>query len=425
MGSDTDSRGRVGVVHGEAQPWNWPELTARVKIEQMPYLGSPHIEENSSGATRPWKLRPLRSVLRDKDHGWGPLLWVLYLGFFFVQPVVDHVSLKHWLFDGVGAAIFLVLYWGMFLLERPRVLVHVGGMVLLGVTFFPLNGGACTFFIFAAAMVPYLVDTQMRAIAGLGIIAGIGAIEGFLLHASGWTLFYAAIFPLLIGAGNVFFAERNRMNRKLRTANEEIENLAKVAERERIARDLHDVLGHTLSVITLKSELAGKLIDRDPQRAGKEIREVEQISRQALSDVRDAIRGYRSQGLVAELAQAKTTLETAGLAVQCDAATTMKLPAVHESVLSLAVREAVTNVVRHAQAHTCRMRLEQQNGSCRLEIHDDGCGTSNGEGNGLRGMRERVEMLGGTLNRTTEAGTTLSITLPLREGAPKREGLQN
>jgi two-component system sensor histidine kinase DesK len=215
------------------------------------------------------------------------------------------------------------------------------------------------------------------------------------------------------------------MNRKLRKANEEIENLAKVAERERIARDLHDVLGHTLSVITLKSELAGKLIDRDPQRAGKEIREVEQISRQALTDVRDAIRGYRSQGLVAELAQAKSTLETAGLTVQCDAATTMKLPAVQESVLSLAVREAVTNVVRHAQARTCRMRLEQQNGSCRLEIHDDGCGSSNGEGNGLRGMRERVEMLGGTLNRSTEAGTTLTITLPLKQVVPKNEGCQN
>jgi two-component system sensor histidine kinase DesK len=144
-----------------------------------------------------------------------------------------------------------------------------------------------------------------------------------------------------------------------------------------------------------------------------------------LSDVRDAIRGYRSQGLVAELAQAKTTLETAGLTVQCDAATTVKLPAVQESVLSLAVREAVTNVVRHAQARSCRMRLEQQNGSCRLEIHDDGCGTSNGEGNGLRGMRERVEMLGGTLNRSTEAGTTLTITLPLKEITPKREGFQN
>jgi two-component system sensor histidine kinase DesK len=100
----------------------------------------------------------------------------------------------------------------------------------------------------------------------------------------------------------------------------------------------------------------------------------------------------------------------------------MKLPAVQESVLSLAVREAVTNVVRHAQARTCRMRLEQQNGSCRLEIQDDGRGSSNGEGNGLRGMRERVEMLGGTLRRNTESGTTLTITLPLKEMAPVGEG---
>ncbi len=391
----------------------------------MPFLGSRQFEAGSSAGRWSLKLRPLRSVIQDRDHGWGPLLWVLYLGFFFVQPVVDHVSRKLWAFDALGAAIFLVLYWGIFLLERPRPLVHVGGMVLLGVLYLPYNAGGCTFFIFAAAMVPFLVDTQARAIAGLGAIAAVAAVEGFFLPMSNWERFWAAVFPVFIGAGNVFFAERNRMNRKLRKANEEIENLAKVAERERIARDLHDVLGHTLSVITLKSELAGKLIERDPQRAGKEIREVEQISRQALSDVRDAIRGYRSQGLVAELAQAKTTLETAGLTVQCDAATTMKLPAVQESVLSLAVREAVTNVVRHAQARTCRMRLEQQNGSCRLEIHDDGCGSSNGEGNGLRGMRERVEMLGGTLHRNTEAGTRIIITLPLKEVMSKNEGCQN
>ncbi len=391
----------------------------------MPLLGSRQIDDSSPSGIGRMKLRPFRSVIRDRDHGWGPLLWVLYLGFFFVQPIADKVGLKLWLLDALGAAIFLILYWGIFLLERPRVYVHVGGMVLLGIAFLPYNFGSCTFFIFAAAMVPFLVDTQARAIAGLAAIAAIGAIEGLALHAGGWELFWAAGFPAFIGAGNIFFAERNRMNRKLRKANEEIENLAKVAERERIARDLHDVLGHTLSVITLKSELAGKLMDRDPQRAGKEIREVEQISRQALTDVRDAIRGYRSQGLVAELAQAKSTLETAGLTVQCDAATTVKLPAVQESVLSLAVREAVTNVVRHAQARTCRMRLEQQNGSCRLEIHDDGCGSSNGEGDGLRGMRERVEMLGGTLQRSTEAGTTLTITLPLKQVAPADEGCQN
>jgi two-component system, NarL family, sensor histidine kinase DesK len=363
----------------------------------------------------PFKLKPWNIILKDKDHGWSPLLWVLYLGFFFIDPIASHASAKIWLLDLGGASVFILLYLGLFFLECPRSLAHIAGMVVLGLLFQRINDGAGTFFIFAAAMLPFCVETQLAAVIGLAIIGTLGAVEGLLLHINSWTLFFCSLFPVLVGAGNTFFAERNRMNRKLRKANEEIEHLAKVAERERIARDLHDVLGHTLSVITLKSELAGKLIDRDPQRAGKEILEVSEISRQALSEVRDAIRGYRAKGLAAELAQAKSTLEIAGLSVQCDAATTVKLPAMQESVLSLAVREAVTNVVRHAQARTCRLRLEQQNGSCQLEIQDDGRGSSNGEGNGLRGMRERVEMLGGTLQRTNDSGTTLTITLPLKD----------
>ncbi|MFZ0733792.1 MAG: sensor histidine kinase [Candidatus Sulfotelmatobacter sp.] len=362
-----------------------------------------------------FKLKPWRTIFRDKEHGWSPLLWVVYLGFFYIDPVLSHASARIWALDIAGGVAFILLYFGLFALVNPNFYIHIGGMVLLGIAFMPVNVGACTFFIFAAAMLPFCVDTRTAAVVGLLTVGAVGAIEGLFLHVNNWTLFYSALFPIIIGAGNTFFAERNRMNRRLRKANEEIEHLAKVAERERIARDLHDVLGHTLSVITLKSELAGKLIERDPERAGKEIREVEQISRQALSDVRDAIRGYRSKGLAAELAQAKSTLETAGLAVQCDAATTMQLPAMQESVLSLAVREAVTNVVRHARATSCRLRIEQQNGSCRLEIADDGQGFVTMEGNGLRGMRERVEMLGGTLERRNKSGTTLTITLPLKE----------
>jgi len=367
------------------------------------------------GNAGPFKLKPWSAIVKDKDHGWSPLLWVVYLGFFFIDPVVNHASQGLWTYDILGAAVFLLLYFGLFVLECPRAYMHIGGMVLLGVLFLPINMGACTFFIFAAAMLPFCVGTQLTAWIGLVVIGGIGALEGLVRHITGWTLFYSALFPVIIGAGNTFFAERNRMNRQLRKANEELEHLAKLAERERIARDLHDVLGHTLSVITLKSELAGKLIDRDPGRAGKEIREVEQISRQALSEVRDAIRGYRTGGLAAELAHAKATLETAGVAVQCDAATSVQLPAIEESVLSLAVREGVTNVVRHARASNCRLHVAQQDGSCRLEIADDGQGFYTLEGNGLRGMRERVEMLGGTLERTNRSGTTLIITLPLRD----------
>jgi two-component system sensor histidine kinase DesK len=378
--------------------------------------------ESLGNGGSPWKLKPWRTILKDKDHGWSPLLWVVYLGFFFVDPVVSHASARIWVLDIAGAIVFLFLYFGLFAVECPRTAVHIGGMLLLGMLFLPINAGACTFFIYAAAMLPFCVKTQSAAVLGLVSVGIIGAVEGLLLHINGWTLFYAAVFPMIIGAGNTFFAERNRMNRKLRKANEEIEHLAKVAERERIARDLHDVLGHTLSVITLKSELAGKLMDRDAERAAKEIREVEQISRQALSDVRDAIRGYRSQGLAAELARARSTLETAGLSVQCDAATGMKLPAVQESVLSLALREAVTNIVRHAQARTCRLRLERLNGSCRLEISDDGRGCNGAEGNGMRGMRERVEMIGGTLQRSSDRGTTVAITLPMKEVLVQTEG---
>lgn len=379
-------------------------------------MGLLSFERDDCASSGPWwTLKPLSAIAKDKDHGWSPFLWVLYLGFFFIQPIHDHVSLRMWILNLLGAAVFLILYFGIFALRRPRALLHVAGMLVLGLLFQPVNSGACTFFIFAAAMLPFCVRTQVAAVFGLFTIGVIAAVDGFLLHLDLWTLFFSALFPILIGAGNTFFAERNRMNQKLRKANEEIENLAKVAERERIARDLHDVLGHTLSVITLKSELAGKLIDRDTERAGKEIREVEQISRQALSEVRDAIRGYRSKGLVAELAQAKSTLETAGLSVHFDAATSMQLPPMQESVLSLAVREGVTNVVRHAKARTCRLRIEQQNGLCRLEIADDGQGFTSMEGSGLRGMRERVEMLGGSMDRRNKSGTTLTITLPLKD----------
>src|SRR5450631_3127447 len=105
-------------------------------------------------------LKPLHSVFRDKEHGWGPFVWLVYLGFFFIQPVMDHFNAKQWTVDLLGAAVFVVLYLGIFLLEKPIPLVHIGGMVLLGMAYIPYNGGASAFFIFAGAFVPFLVDTQ-------------------------------------------------------------------------------------------------------------------------------------------------------------------------------------------------------------------------------------------------------------------------
>src|SRR5204863_1450718 len=189
---------------------------------------------------------------------------------------------------------------------------------------------------------------------------------------------------------------------------EEVAHLAKVAERERIARDLHDLLGHTLSVIILKSELASRLAATQPERAAEEIRDVERISREALAEVRAAVRGYRSAGLESELRQAGETLKTAGIELQT-AMETPPLTAIQESVFALAVREAVTNVVRHAQATVCRLSLRREGSWCQLEIADNGKGGALEEGSGLSGMRERVEALGGIVERDGSHGTLVRI----------------
>lgn len=355
-------------------------------------------------------------VATDPHQRWLPFIWLPYFGFFLLQPILEHAKLGIWIADGIGSVVFLFLFFGMFWTRPSRAIFYVFGLVALGVVFTPINGGAATFFIYAAAFIPFLCETATRAIKLIALVVAIAGLETWLAHM-GWNFFlYAGGFAAAIGAGNLFFADRNRANAKLRVANKEIEHLAKVAERERIARDLHDVLGHTLSVIILKSELAGKLVDSDPERAKAEIADVEQTSRTALAEVRSTIRGYRNTTLEEELKQAQATLRTAGVAVTAEASP-IGLSSAQESVVALVLREAVTNVVRHAQARSCKLRLSPANGICLLEIHDDGCGGDQKEGNGIRGMRERIEALGGTLVRDTTSGTRLNIQIPLKTSA--------
>jgi len=347
-----------------------------------------------------------------REPGWVAYIWLVYLVFFLWGPIADHAGPRQWLLTGLGLVAFLTLYFTFFSTCKPWNRLCIAGIVLLGVLFAPYNGGAAAFFIYAASFSPFVVDTELAAALIIAVVVAIAGLESWLLHITNGFVFPATFLSTFIGAANIYFAQRNRNMEKLRIAHEEIEHLAKVAERERIARDLHDVLGHTLSLITLKSELAGKLIDRDVAQAKAEIRDVELTARQALADVRQAIGGYRSKGLDAEIRQAKTTLETAGVKVDLESSR-IELPATQESVLALSLREAVTNVVRHAHASNCRLRLMRLNGDCHLEVHDDGQGGQQIEGNGLRGMRERVEALGGQLERDTSDGTRLKITLPV------------
>jgi two-component system sensor histidine kinase DesK len=354
----------------------------------------------------------MRLLPDDPEIGWTPYAWLIYILPFLAYPAMARVSPFQWGLTLAGLALFLVLYFWSYWLEGVEALGCAAGILLLGVLFVPFNQGAGTLFVYAAAVVAHVGRPRLA----WGLLAGIEAVialEAVLAGLSPYTWVPAGIFALLIGAISIRGVEVKRANAKLRMAQEEVERLAKTAERERIARDLHDLLGHTLSLIALKAELAGKLVERDPERAGREIREVERISREALREVRTAVAGYRSEGLQAELARARLALEASGLQFEYFAQP-VELDPEAETVLALALRESVTNVIRHAGARTCRISLEQAAEETRLEVRDDGRGGSAPEGIGLASMRERVEGLGGRLERRVETGTSLRIVLPRR-----------
>jgi two-component system sensor histidine kinase DesK len=216
---------------------------------------------------------------------------------------------------------------------------------------------------------------------------------------------------VMIGGSNLHFMRVREITAELQLSREENENLARVAERERIARDLHDVLGHTLTLITLKSALAARLAERDPARAADEMRAVESVSRDALQEIREALTGYRDAGLAREVASAEVMLQAAGVTVEQDVAPVMLTPT-EEATLALAIREAVTNVVRHAGATLCRITLREEDGTRSLAVEDDGRGKRGPDGNGLSGMRERVRALGGEISVGPGViGTRVHITL--------------
>jgi two-component system sensor histidine kinase DesK len=361
----------------------------------------------------------LRLLPEDSELGWVPYAWLVYLVGFVAGVLIPPTALWEWVVSGLGLGLFLVLYFWGYWLEGRKLLAVIGGISGLGALFLPINLGAGGFFIYAASFVGR-VGPPRTALRWLLLVSAAPGIEALALGLPWHRWVWAVGFALLIGGVNIHFSEVSRQNAMLRQARSEVEHLARVAERERIARDLHDLLGHTLSVIVRKAELASKLAERDPARAAQEIREVEKISRQALAEVRSAVRGYRSEGLAAELAAARAALEAAGVELEARVEPGPLEPA-EEAALALVLREGVTNVIRHAAARRCWVRLERAGQGLRLEVRDDGRGGAAPEGSGLRGMRERLGELGGALQADGRDGMRLCATLPgkaqAREGA--------
>ncbi len=347
----------------------------------------------------------------DPEIGWTPYLWLIYLLQVPLFVWFGGGTARDWWLVALSFSLFLPLYFGSYWVQGRNRLLIGGAQCALAIAFGLWNPGAAVFFVYAAASIGRHGRHAWRWLVGLLVLIAVTA--AIPAYQSTFTI-ASVVFSLIVGASVIHSEERREVNRRLASAHEEIERLAQIAERERIARDLHDVLGHTLSLVVLKSELASRLAGSDPARAAAEIADVERIARDALAQVRASVRGYRSQGLAAELDQARQTLASAGVRME-NRLEPVPLNASQESTLAMVIREGVTNIVRHAGATECVLSLRQQDGSAELRMADNGCGVKGAEeGLGTRGMRERVQSLGGTLQREGRAdGTELVIRIPM------------
>lgn len=379
---------------------------------------------------------------------WG--IWLMWLPF-LIQPGVIYSqipSLPRRLAALISFAFFIVVYLWASWREAYRLTraspfdsgsergwwVPFALLVGLSVTVPFIQGpSGLGALIYASASVASWV-TARRAVLVFGGLMLLDLLLGVLIAAPWETIALMLFLILAVGATTATFSRAYRTNRELRLARREIARLAVSEERLRFARDLHDLLGHSLSLITLKSELAEQLIPEDPEQAQREVRDIEAAARTALQEVREAVAGYRQSTLASELQRAGELLVAAGIRfiVQKDAGA---LPGPIEMLLTWVVREGVTNVMRHSRAKQCVISLTRQPGEICLTVTDDGqegklqmfpLSLPSGQpGNGLRGMRERVETLGGRCEAgpADKQGFQLMVILPLSPAGDRRSGI--
>jgi len=356
------------------------------------------------------------NVVRRGKSPWTDAIHLMWSIWVFVMPAFGggHYDRRWALITLATYPLFLFLYARTLLASRRRSPLYAYAMAALGIGLLPVYPSGISYFVFGCVMLRtgsgrFLLSLLPRLVA-LNTVFIVVAIEiGYPKD----VLFWIPLTTIFLGI--VINVERvgHEKDAALKLSHDEVRRLAALAERERIGRDLHDLLGHTLSLVALKSELAGRLLDSDAAAARRELDEVSRVARDALVQVRSAVTGIRAAGLAAELASAKLLLESGGVAFDYDVAADA-LPRDVEMVLALSLREAVTNIQRHAQAHSARVELAMEGNDAVLRIRDDGRGGAIAPGNGLCGMRERIEALGGRLRveSTPGRGTCVEARLP-------------
>jgi two-component system sensor histidine kinase DesK len=348
-------------------------------------------------------------------------IWLVYL----VGPVSDLFGHHHgvlWIAGGLAITIvFCFVYiaalvnWG----DRPRLgragLAAITLLAALACVVYGKNWTPLWIYVSAATGVILAgePDGRRRAVGGVLAVGACYVFFSWLSHED-TTDFLVVLLPvLLIGLAMIGFRLQIGLMHELAQARETVAKLAANEERLRLARDMHDLTGQSLSVITLKSELAAKRLSRLPATQERDtvlgdLGDIGRVSRQTLHDIREAVSGYRRPTLAIEVITARNALDAAGIRLDDDPGLTLRsgtFDADSEAVLAWCLREAVTNVIRHSGAKNCRIRLTERPGELSLEVSDDGRGlgdahadSQTGKGAGLRGMSERLSTEGGRLS---------------------------
>ncbi len=358
---------------------------------------------------------PVAHAMRQGKSPWTNAVHLLWSLWVFVTPLFDGFTMRWVVLTLISYPVFLLLYVRCCVSSRRVSYRYALMLVALGFGLMPWYSSALSYFVYGCVMLQsrrFSLRTYMAVLLALNIVC---LFEAWLLHYPWQAVVWIPLTTFTIGL--VINAERisSEKDAELRLSHDEVRRLAATAERERIGRDLHDLLGHTLSLITLKLELSRKLFDRDSEAARREMEEAEKVARHALAEVRAAVSGIRATDLAAELAAARLMLESSAVALDSDVLPP-SLPVDVERGLALILREAVTNIARHARATHARVSIVVADRALRLCIEDNGRGGVSSNGNGLNGMRERVCALGGLLEVESPPGrgTRLHIQVPLR-----------
>lgn len=354
------------------------------------------------------------------------VVWLVYLAYPFSTLVKPGVSTTHRLVGMAGLVLFTFDYIGSSTESAGRecqqhMRWHFLLQLALALTLTALFGEYwAVLFVYTAASGGRLKPIWFGLMA-VALPSALCALFLAALHDYG-EMAILTVISITVGSMTANLSHQVLTDRQLHAAREEIARLATANERLRIARDMHDLLGHSLSVIALKADLAERLVPEHPKQAAHEMADVAAVARRSLTEVREAIAGYREMHLQDELARAQSGLGAAG--IQCSmTVTTQNLPEPVDSALGWVLREAITNILRHSHAHNCRIEVRTTEDAACILVEDDGVGASPippHVGSGLKGLAERLGALGGSLHTGpgTCGGFSVRAQIPLGGAMP-------